>query len=65
MLQPPPAQAAARLHVGAAVAAGLDRLATAQGEEPQELPARPADLGQGEVPGPAGAQPEEPSRVPG
>lgn len=70
MLQPPPAQvggrrSANRLHVGAAVAAALERLPTAEGEEPQQLPARSADLGQGELPGPTGAEPEEPRRVPG
>lgn len=45
-----------RLHVGAAVAAALKRLPTAEGEEPQELPARSADLGQGQLPGPPGAE---------
>lgn len=66
---PPPVQvggcsSANRLHVGAAVAAALERLPTAEGEEPQELPARSADLGQGQLPGPPGAESEEPRTVP-
>lgn len=58
--RPPEGDGVCRLHVGAAVAAALERLPTAQGEEPQQLPARSADLGQGRLPGPPGAEPEEP-----
>lgn len=70
VFQPPPAQVGVgrnvnRLHVGVAGAPTLQRLPTAEGEEPQELPARSADLSQGELPGPPGAESEEPRRVPG
>lgn len=57
-------RSASRLHVGVAVAA-LERLPTAEGEEPQQLPARSADLGQGQLPGPLGGESGEPRTVPG